>query len=71
VRITRNADLVLAPPSLLEGWRHFDLTIGRKPADCDLAQQAWPKVLAYAKYRYDFGVQLTAGIDIGVEALVG
>jgi hypothetical protein len=62
---------VLAPPSLLEGWRHFNLTIGWKPADYDLAQQAWPKVLASTKYVYDFGLQLTAGIDIGVEALVG
>lgn len=63
-RIRESPDLRLAPPSLVAGWRKFDLTFGWKPGDFEEARKAWPAVLAYTKYLYDAGVQLTAGTDM-------
>jgi imidazolonepropionase-like amidohydrolase len=63
-RIRESSDLTLAPPSLLAGWRKFDLTFYWKPGDFEEARKAWPNVLGYTKYLFDAGVQLTAGTDM-------
>jgi imidazolonepropionase-like amidohydrolase len=63
-RIREAPDLLLAPPSLVTGWRKFDLTFGWKPDDYAEARKAWPAVLGYTKYLFDAGVQLTAGTDM-------
>lgn len=63
--VRQSPDLALAPPSLVAAWKKFDLTLGWKPEDYVEARKAWPNVLAFTKYLFDAGVQLTAGTDVG------
>ena len=64
-RIRTSPDLELAPPSLVAGWRKFDLTLGWKPEDYVEARKAWPAVLGYTKYLWNRGVPITVGTDMG------
>ena len=64
-RILESRDLEYFAPSLLAASRAFSLTTGWTPDDFTAARAAWPSVLAFTRYLYEEGVQLSAGTDMG------
>lgn len=64
-RMPQARDLSYASPSVVDGWRRFNLTSGWTAADFDSARVAWPRVLQFTRALFEAGVPLTAGTDSG------